>query len=195
MPRNAFRFFAGESGANGSRDIAAPSRTSRSPGPAILPFRQPVVHRIITKDLQGECAVFSGNRDSRYRAFPLAAVGYRRIRLRHRIHHGEPDPHGLFLAGASDRPVGYREQKAEIASVLVGAFGWRAIARELVGNIPLGGGLLPKAAIAYAGTRVVGMSMERYYRIGYGYTSEERGRIRAGFATGQDGGKCAAHRH
>lgn len=81
---------------------------------------------------------------------------------------------GFYLAAASDRPVGYREQKAEIASVVLGAFGWRAIARELVGKIPLGGGLLPKAAIAYAGTRVVGMSMERYYRIGYGFTREER---------------------
>jgi len=80
----------------------------------------------------------------------------------------------FYIAGASDRPVGYREQKSEIAMILVGAFGWRALARELVGKIPLGGGLLPKAAIAYAGTRVVGMSMERYYRIGYGYTRQER---------------------
>src|SRR6202040_1402495 len=81
---------------------------------------------------------------------------------------------GFFLAAASDRPIGYREQKAEVASMLLGAFGWRAIARELVGKIPLGGGLLPKAAIAYAGTRVVGMSLERFYRVGSAYTREER---------------------
>ncbi len=80
----------------------------------------------------------------------------------------------FFLAAASDRPIGYREQKGEIASIFASAFGWRAIARELVGKIPLGGGLLPKAGIAYAGTRVVGMSIARYYRIGYGYTEEER---------------------
>ncbi len=30
------------------------------------------------------------------------------------------------LAAASDRPVGYREQKPEIASIVAGAFGWRA---------------------------------------------------------------------
>lgn len=81
----------------------------------------------------------------------------------------------LFLLGAaSDRPIGYREQRTEIASIIAGAFGWRAIARELVGKVPFGGGLVPKAAIAYAGTYVVGRSAERFYRIGYAYTREER---------------------
>ena len=45
------------------------------------------------------------------------------------------------LAAASDRPIGYREQKSEIASIIAGAFGWRALARELVGKVPFGGGL------------------------------------------------------
>lgn len=80
----------------------------------------------------------------------------------------------FLLGGANDRQVGYSEQKSEIASVITGAFGWRAVARELVGKIPAGGGLLPKAAIAYAGTWVVGSSIERLYRIGYGYTRQER---------------------
>jgi hypothetical protein len=80
----------------------------------------------------------------------------------------------FMLAAASDRKVGYREQRAEIASLFAGAFGWRAIARELAGKIPMGGGLIPKAAIAFAGTYVVGASLERYYRVGYGYTPEER---------------------
>jgi hypothetical protein len=80
----------------------------------------------------------------------------------------------FLLAAASDREVGYREQSAEIASIVLGALGWRALARELVGKIPLGGGLIPKAAIAYAGTRVVGLSLERLYRVGSGYTREER---------------------
>ena len=48
--------------------------------------------------------------------------------------------------------------------------------RELVGKIPFGGGLIPKAAVAFAGTYVVGLSLERYYRIGYGLTREERRR-------------------
>jgi hypothetical protein len=80
----------------------------------------------------------------------------------------------FLLAAASDRAVGYGEQKAEIASIIAGAFGWRAIARELVGKIPLGGGLIPKAAIAYAGTYVMGQSFERFYRMGYGYSRQER---------------------
>lgn len=80
----------------------------------------------------------------------------------------------FLLAAASDRPIGYREQKTEVAGVIAGAFGWRALARELVGKIPFGGGLIPKAAIAFAGTYVVGSSLERMYRIGYGFTREER---------------------
>jgi hypothetical protein len=80
----------------------------------------------------------------------------------------------FLIAAASDAPVGYREQKAEIASIITGAFGFRAIARELVGKIPFGGGLIPKAAVAFAGTYVVGLSLERYHRVGYGLTPEER---------------------
>jgi hypothetical protein len=80
----------------------------------------------------------------------------------------------FLLAAASDRPIGYREQKSEIASIIAGAFGWRALARELVGKVPFGGGLIPKAAIAWAGTFAVGLSFERLYRLGYGFTRAER---------------------
>lgn len=80
----------------------------------------------------------------------------------------------FFLGAANDRPVGYSQQRTEIGSIVAGAFGWRAVARELVGKIPLGGGLIPKAAVAYAGTYVVGRSLERYYRFGYRYTRFER---------------------
>jgi hypothetical protein len=80
----------------------------------------------------------------------------------------------FMLAAASDRPVGYREQRSEIASIIAGCFGWRAIARELVGKIPFGGGLIPKAGVAWAGTFAVGLSFERLYRLGYGFTREER---------------------
>lgn len=93
------------------------------------------------------------------------------------------------IAGASDRNIGYREQRAEMASLVAGAFGWRAIARELVGHIPLGGGLIPKAAVAYAGTYVVGLSLERYYRIGYGYTRAER---KAAYESAYEHGKSVA---
>lgn len=85
----------------------------------------------------------------------------------------------FLLAAASDRPIGYREQKGEVASILAGAFGWRALARQLIAKIPFGGGLVPKAAIAYAGTYVVGRSLERLYRLGHGYSRAERKSIYA----------------
>lgn len=80
----------------------------------------------------------------------------------------------FLLAAASDREVGYREQRTEIGSLIAGAMGWRAAARELSGKIPFGGGLIPKAAIAFAGTYVAGLSLERLYRTGYGLTRDER---------------------
>ena len=80
----------------------------------------------------------------------------------------------FLIAAASDREVGYREQKSEVATIVAGAFGWRAIARELVGKIPFGGGLFGKAAIAYAGTKVIGLSLDHLYGIGYHYSRQER---------------------
>ena len=69
----------------------------------------------------------------------------------------------FMIGSACGRPVGFSEQKLEILSIGGGAFGWRAIARELVGKIPLGGGLIPKGAIAYAGTMAMGKGLEYLY--------------------------------
>jgi len=80
----------------------------------------------------------------------------------------------FLLAAASECDIGYKEQRNEIGSLFAGAFGWRAVARELVGKIPLGGGLVPKAAIAYAGTFVAGRVLERLYREGYEFSRQER---------------------
>jgi hypothetical protein len=80
----------------------------------------------------------------------------------------------LMLAAAHGRPVGYTQQKVEIAGIVAGAFGWRAIARELVGKIPLGAGLIPKAAIAFAGTWVVGLGLDKLNRTGRGLSKQER---------------------
>ena len=80
----------------------------------------------------------------------------------------------FMIAAASDKPVGYSLQRGEIATIVTGAFGWRALARELVGKIPFGGGLVPKGAIAFAGTYVVGLGLDRFHRMGYGLTAEER---------------------
>ena len=80
----------------------------------------------------------------------------------------------FLLAAANDRPLGFREQKSEIASIIASAFGWRTLAREIIAKVPFGGGLIPKAAIAFAATFAVGLSIERLYRMGYGYTRAER---------------------
>jgi hypothetical protein len=80
----------------------------------------------------------------------------------------------LLIAGAHGRIIGYGPQKAEIAVIAAGAFGWRALARELVGKIPMGGGLIPKAAVAFAGTYVVGLGLEKANRTGSGLSRREK---------------------
>jgi len=155
----------------------------------LCPFRQPVTERII-KRISRENAMFSVA-TALPDIIPLFSIPWavgefasdtafltaNQIRL------------AFLLAAASNRPVGYREQRNEIGSIIAGAFGWRAMARELAGHIPLGGGLIPKAAIAYAGTRVVGLSLERLYRIGYGLTTAER---KAAYAQALERGKKVA---
>ena len=69
----------------------------------------------------------------------------------------------LLIAAASGKEVGFSQQKLEMLSIGASAFGWRAIARELAGKIPFGGGLIPKGAIAYAGTYLVGKGLERIH--------------------------------
>lgn len=99
----------------------------------------------------------------------------------------------LQLAAAHGRPVGYMEQKFELGTILAGAFGWRAIARELVGKIPMGGGLIPKAAVAFAGTYVVGLGLEKYNRTGAGMTRKQgRDAYAAAFAYGRQVAKDLA---
>ena len=68
----------------------------------------------------------------------------------------------FLIAACCGKPVGAAGQKIEIGSIVATAFGWRAIARELAGKIPLGGGLIPKGAIAFAGTWVVGKGLEKF---------------------------------
>jgi hypothetical protein len=73
----------------------------------------------------------------------------------------------FMIAAASDAPVGYGSQKAAIGSIVASAFGLRAIARQLVAKVPFGGGVIPKAAIAWSGTWAMGRSMDRLYALGY----------------------------
>lgn len=63
-----------------------------------------------------------------------------------------------LAAGKSGRPV---ELMGEIVSVLGGGFFFRELARKLVGLVPVIG-LVPKVAVAYAGTRVIGTIVQRW---------------------------------
>jgi hypothetical protein len=141
---------------------------------ALYPFRKPVSHHLI-RTVSKENALFA-----LATAIPDVVPG---LSLGWAV--GEFTSDAAFLtmnqirmafqlAAASDHPVGFREQRSEVASIVAGAFGWRALARELIGKVPFGGGLIPKAGIAYAGTYVVGKSLERLYRLGYGFTRDER---------------------
>ena len=93
----------------------------------------------------------------------------------------------FIIAAACGKRPGFARQKAEVLTIVGGAFGWRALARELVSHIPLGGGLIPKGAIAYAGTYAVGKSLEFYHQANRHYTSAEREDVyRAGIERGTD---------
>jgi hypothetical protein len=70
----------------------------------------------------------------------------------------------FLISAACGKEIGFGAQKAQLATIGLGAFGWRAIARELAGKIPFGGGLIAKGAIAYAGTVLVGKGLEFLHR-------------------------------
>lgn len=71
------------------------------------------------------------------------------------------------LAGLHGRDLEQRAALAlEIAPVIGGAFFWRSVARSLLGLLPGVVGGLPKAAVAYAGTYVVGQMARYYYATG-----------------------------
>ncbi len=70
----------------------------------------------------------------------------------------------LLLAAVHGREVGYDRQTLQIGSVLGAAFGWRALARQLVSKVPAGGGLISKGMVAFAGTYVVGSALEYWFR-------------------------------
>ena len=70
----------------------------------------------------------------------------------------------LHIAAAYGRKVEFA-RIAELLPVVGGGYGWRALARELSGFIPVAG-IAVKAAIAYAGTLVVGQAAAHYYETG-----------------------------
>ena len=64
----------------------------------------------------------------------------------------------------------------ELVPVVGGGFGWRALARELSGFIPVAG-ILIKGGIAYAGTLVVGQGAAYYYQQGRPMSARQMRRL------------------
>ena len=75
---------------------------------------------------------------------------------------------GLAL-GFSTR---WQDYVAEFGSVLGGGFVWRQAARTLVGLVPVWG-IVPKVAVAYAGTYVVGHVILQWYLTGRKITGQQ----------------------
>lgn len=70
------------------------------------------------------------------------------------------------LAAIHELPLDLRSRSRDMAPLLGNAFGWRAIARELIGLAPGGVGLAAKGAIAYAGTVALGKALQKLYETG-----------------------------
>jgi uncharacterized protein (DUF697 family) len=75
---------------------------------------------------------------------------------------------GLALGFSTE----WREYVAEFGSVLGGGFLWRQLARSLIGLIPAWG-IIPKVAVAYAGTYVVGNAVLQWYLTGRHVTRQQ----------------------
>ncbi len=71
----------------------------------------------------------------------------------------------LRLAAIYGKEIELQSRIKELAPILGNAFGWRAIARELVGVVPVVG-FIVRAMIAYAGTVTVGKAAQFYYETG-----------------------------
>lgn len=68
----------------------------------------------------------------------------------------------LLMAALYGRSIDFFDRVSELWPVVGSAFGWRALARELVGVVP-GAGWAAKAAVAYSGTWAVGEAARLYY--------------------------------
>jgi uncharacterized protein (DUF697 family) len=65
------------------------------------------------------------------------------------------------IALAMGLPADWRETIPKLTAVVGSAFLWRQVARQLVGLIP-GYGIIPKIAVAYAGTYAVGQAIYQW---------------------------------
>ena len=72
----------------------------------------------------------------------------------------------MSVAAAYGKEVDLKARTRELLPVVGSAFGWRTAARQLIGLVPGGIGLVVKGAVAYAGTYTVGRAAALYYSTG-----------------------------
>jgi len=94
------------------------------------------------------------------------------------------------VALAMGLPADWRETLPQLAAVVGGGFLWRQIARQLVGLIPAWG-IVPKVAVAYAGTRVTGLAVYHWATTGEKLTPEA---LKALYRQALDQGRDLARR-
>jgi uncharacterized protein (DUF697 family) len=78
------------------------------------------------------------------------------------------------IAAVHDRDLSNQfKLMRELAPVVGTGFLWRTIAREAVSFLPLAAGTIPKVAIAYVGTTVMGRAADYFYRFGKKPTGDQ----------------------
>jgi hypothetical protein len=82
----------------------------------------------------------------------------------------------------------WQDYVSEFGGVIGGGFLWRNLARYLIGLVPLWG-IVPKVAVSYAGTYVVGNAVLRWYLTGRHVTPAQ---IRQLYRQAFDRGKAVA---
>jgi uncharacterized protein (DUF697 family) len=82
----------------------------------------------------------------------------------------------LLMGALYGRPVEFFDRVNELWPVVGSAFGWRALARELAGLVPVAGPAL-KASVAYVGTWFVGESSRLFYELGMRASDEHSRRL------------------
>lgn len=70
----------------------------------------------------------------------------------------------MRLAAAHGLEPVVTKRLKELVPIVGGAFGWRAIARQLVGLVPGGAGVVVKGTVAFTGTYAVGQAVLYYYQ-------------------------------
>lgn len=150
-------------------DLALPL-ARRFPG-----FREPVSKRIIldTARANAEFAMVNALPG----VFPLLAALLPTAAVGDMLMLAKNQALMLFrLAAAHGQSLDLKDRARDLGPLIGNAFGWRAIAREVVGVVPGGVGLVARGAIAFAGTVALGEALRRLYAMGQRPTRAQIGR-------------------